>query len=112
MLNKRARFLALLAVLAVALTGLLIKAGLQESSFEGLWQDAWFQLTLLDVYVGVLLFWLWVAVRETSCWSRLGWLLALALLGNFASVAYLAQALLREKPGRSVADFLVGYPAN
>jgi hypothetical protein len=43
---------------------------------------------MFDAYFGFLAFWLYVAWRERTVASRLGWLVALLLLGNFAIAAY------------------------
>jgi hypothetical protein len=44
--------------------------------------------TMFDAYFGFLAFWLYVAWRERTVASRLGWLVALLLLGNFAIAGY------------------------
>ena len=50
--------------------------------------EPWGLATMFDAYFGFLAFWLYVAWREQSIASRLGWFVALMLLGNFAIAAY------------------------
>jgi hypothetical protein len=56
---------------------------------------------MFDAYFGFLAFWLYVAWRERTVGARLGWLVALLLLGNFAIAAY---ALLCLKQSRDETD--------
>ncbi len=50
--------------------------------------EPWGLATMFDAYFGFLAFWLYVAWRERTVAARLGWLVALLLLGNFAIAAY------------------------
>jgi len=60
--------------------------------------EPWGLATMFDAYFGFLAFWLYVAWRERTVAARLGWLVALLLLGNFAIAAY-ALLCLRAAPG-------------
>ena len=62
--------------------------------------EPWGLATMFDAYFGFLAFWLYIAWRERSLGARLGWLIALLLLGNFAIAAY-ALLCLRAMPGES-----------
>lgn len=53
---------------------------------------AWGRVTLIDLYVGVVIFGTWVAVRETSWLVRIAWWAALVVLGNLAAAIYLMVA--------------------
>lgn len=66
---------------------------------------AWGRVTLIDLYVGLVFFGGWIALRERS-WLIVPWLLALAVLGNLAAGAYAFRAALRTD---SVAAFLLGH---
>jgi len=55
----------------------------------------WFIATLFDTYFGFLTFYVWLAYRETSWFARVGWLVAILLLGNIAMASYLLQVLFR-----------------
>ena len=50
--------------------------------------EPWGLATMFDAYFGFLAFWLYTAWRERTVAARLGWLVALLLLGNFAIAAY------------------------
>ena len=60
--------------------------------------EPWGLATMFDAYFGFLAFWLYVAWRERTVAARLGWLVALLILGNFAIAAY-ALLCLRASPG-------------
>ena len=55
----------------------------------------WFIATLFDSYFGFLTFYIWLAYKET-CWlARIGWLIAILLLGNIAMSTYMLIMLFR-----------------
>ena len=56
--------------------------------FETVCSEPWGLATMFDAYFGFLAFWLYTAWRERTVGARLGWLVALLLLGNFAIAAY------------------------
>lgn len=68
--------------------------------FETVCSEPWGLATMFDAYFGFMAFWLYVAWRERTALSRLGWLVALLLLGNFAIAAY-ALLCLRAAPGEN-----------
>jgi hypothetical protein len=59
--------------------------------------EPWGLATMFDAYFGFLAFWLYVAWREQTIASRLGWFVALMLLGNFAIAAYALLCLSKAK---------------
>lgn len=67
----------------------------------------WFIATLFDTYFAFLTFWAWVAYRERTWGSRLGWLVAILLLGNIAMAVYLLIRLFQLPRGASVQDLLL-----
>lgn len=67
---------------------------------------AWGRVTLVDLYVGLLLFAGWIALRERSP-VVLVWLVSLIFLGNLAAAAYALMASLRSD---SPTEFLTGAP--
>ncbi len=69
--------------------------------FETVCSEPWGLATMFDAYFGFLAFWLYVAWRERAVAARLGWLVALLLLGNFAIAGY---ALLCLKQSGDEAD--------
>ena len=48
----------------------------------------WFNVSLVDVYVGFALFCGWIVYRERSPLRAAGWILPILLLGNVASCVY------------------------
>lgn len=81
-------------------------AGLLEQPAAG--SNPWFIATLFDAYFGFLWFWLWLAWREAGWLPRLGWLVAILLLGNMAMAAYVLLALWRLPAGAGVPGLLLG----
>ena len=59
--------------------------------------EPWGLATMFDAYFGFLAFWLYVAWREQTAASRLGWFVALMLLGNFAIAGYALLCLFGAK---------------
>ncbi|WP_395743073.1 DUF1475 family protein [Prosthecobacter sp.] len=49
----------------------------------------WFIATLFDTYWAFLTFYCWLAYKERSWLSRLGWLVGVLLLGNIAMAVYM-----------------------
>ena len=79
-----------LVMLATVVYGLLSgDFAAQGSEILGL---GWGRVTLIDLYVGLVIFGIWVAVRETRWPARVGWWVALLVLGNLAAAAYLMVA--------------------
>lgn len=67
----------------------------------------WFIATLFDTYFGFLTFYLWLAARETSWGARIGWLVAILLLGNLAMSAYVLQIVWRLPVTATLAEVLL-----
>ncbi len=93
------------------LTGLMaatIAYGFAAGSFgdEGrtILDLAWGRVTLIDLYVGLVLFGGWILMRERS-WRAAPWLIALVFLGNLATALYAFVAAIRAD---SPTEFLTG----
>lgn len=90
------RFVRVLSVVLTLVMLVTIVYGLVTGDFveEGaqLLGLVWGQVTLIDLYVGVIIFGTWVAVRETSWLVRITWWVVLITLGNLAAAAYLMVA--------------------
>jgi hypothetical protein len=72
------------------------------SSIVALWNTPravathpWFIATLFDTYFAFLTFYAWVAYKEVSVVARVGWLIAILLLGNIAMAIYMLIELFR-----------------
>lgn len=91
------------SVIAVLVMAAVIVFGFVSGEFtsEGsqIWGLAWGKVTLVDLYVGLAIFGVWVAVRQRGIVTTALWWLALIVLGNFAAAIYLAWAAF------SSADF-------
>jgi hypothetical protein len=59
--------------------------------------NAWTIATLFDAYYGFITFYVWLAYKEPRWPARIGWLIAILLLGNMAMSAYLL-VQLRQLP--------------
>jgi hypothetical protein len=68
---------------------------------------AWTVATLFDAYGGFLTFYAWVYFRERTA-ARIGWFVAIMLLGNLAMATYMLRALLRLGPQEPIARLWAG----
>jgi hypothetical protein len=69
----------------------------------------WFNVSLVDVYVGFALVGGWIVFRERSPLRAGGWIVLILLLGNFVSCLYALVALARSRGDWS--RFWLGYRA-
>jgi hypothetical protein len=67
----------------------------------------WTYATLADAYFGFLTFYVWVFYKERSSIARVGWFVAIMLLGNFAMATYVLTQVARLRPGEPVATLLL-----
>ena len=92
---KIAKFVALLGILAMG--GILIY-GFTVGDFGGegkvLLSMPWGIVSLVDVYVGFILFSGWIVYREKSLIRSIVWVLLVMILGNFTASLYTLIALL------------------
>ena len=57
--------------------------------------NPWAVATLYDAYFGFLTFYIWVAYKESSLWSRAVWFLLIMGLGNISMSLYMMIQLMR-----------------
>lgn len=57
----------------------------------------WGVVTLIDFYIGILLFSTWVCFRETNPLVMVLWIIAFVFTGNLATAVYLLQAVIRAR---------------
>jgi predicted permease len=57
--------------------------------------NLWTIATLIDAYYGFLTFYIWVLWKEPRAVPRIGWFIAIMLLGNVAMSAYVLLQLAR-----------------
>jgi hypothetical protein len=60
-----------------------------------------------DAYFGFLTFYAWVFYKETAASARVGWFLAVMLLGNIAMAVYMLIQLARLEDGAPVEQLLL-----
>jgi hypothetical protein len=99
----------LFATIFLWMTVLTIRTSLAVSLWSALDSFAanpWAVATLYDAYFGFITFWIWVAYKETTLWSRLMWLVLILGLGNIAMSLYVLIQLFRLKPDQSVEALL------
>lgn len=97
------------ALIFVALSFATVSASLDRNilSAGNLFADRWFVATLCDAYCGFVIFFCWVAYKETSALARGGWFVAIMLLGNFATATYVLLQLYRMGPKWSAETLLL-----
>ncbi len=55
----------------------------------------WGVVTLVDFYIGILLFSTWVCFRESNPLFMVGWIIAFVFTGNLATAIYLLKAVFQ-----------------
>jgi len=68
--------------------------------------NLWTIATLIDAYYGFLTFYMWVLWKEQRVLPRVGWFIAIMLLGNIAMSAYVLRQLARLTPSDSMGTLL------
>lgn len=91
---------------AIGALGVLVMAGALAYGFaagdiraEGraLGAMPWGVVTIIDVYVGFVLFLAWVAYREASVIRTAAWVLLVFSLGNLVTSLYVLLAIMRSR---------------
>ena len=72
---------------------------------SAIWALSWGKVTLIDLYVGLFLFGIWVSVRERRSSALVAWWLGLVVFGNLAAAVYLVRASFTAS---SVYELLTG----
>jgi hypothetical protein len=93
-------FIVLTAVLAVLLLwniGVALRAESLLVAGPRLAADPWGWVTIIDVYLGFVVFAGYLCVREGRASRALPWLAAIAVLGNVATAAYVLWVLWRAR---------------
>ncbi len=100
-------------IFVVVIVGMLwatIRASLDRdvlTATADLIRDPWVVATLFDAYFGFLTFYVWVFYKEPRAAARIGWFVAIMLLGNFAMAFYVLRELFRLPPGQPVSAILL-----
>ena len=90
----RLRFIAAACLFLLAMAiGHAVMNGDFYSEGKRLLLMPWGLLTLVDIYVGFILFCCWVLIREKTVTIAVFWTVAVMLLGNIASCIYILLAV-------------------
>lgn len=95
-----AAILSLLVLIGVSSAEMSLAEGLRR-----LVETRWGITTLVDLYVGLLLVGVWIVIAERSFLRASPWIVALLLLGNLATAAYV---LWRSLTSRSLEELVLG----
>jgi len=104
--------LVLLCILCVASFLLLlmftVRASWERGVFDNrsLMEDVWFQVTLLDAYLGFLTAYVWIAWKERTALRRSLWFVLVMSFGNMAVSLYVLLQLLKLPRGSSPSEIL------
>lgn len=95
------------SALGVAAMALALIYGFTSGDFSGeggqILDLVWGRVTLIDLYVGIAVFGVFLVWRERSPAIAIPWLVAFVVLGNLATAAYVLVASMR---AGSVEDLL------
>ena len=86
-------FIGAAIMFAVIAYGLIVGDLFQEAG--PLLGYPWFHVSMVDLYVGFLLFGGWILFRESSLLKAIGWIVLVCLLGNLVTCIYAAIAMMR-----------------
>lgn len=67
--------------------------------------NVWGQMSMVDLYVGFLLFYMWILRREKSLLSKLFWFVLLMTTGSLATALYILKAAYTSK---TETEFFLG----
>lgn len=99
-MNRTVALLIAGVIVMVAAIVYALVAGSFMAEAAVLFPSPWFQLTLVDLYLGFILFACWIFAREPKRGVAVGWLIALCLLGNLAACMYAALAVIKARGDR------------
>jgi hypothetical protein len=111
-MNGRTTLRLLFGAILVVMLAVTTRASLMQPvwGWQGLVTEPdrwWTMATLADAYCGFLTFYVWVFYKESGPAPRLGWLLAILLLGNIAMAVYVLLQLSRLRDDEPVANLLL-----
>ena len=101
----------LFGAILITMIGVTTWASLRQPVWQwgGLTQppdNAWTIATLFDAYFGFVTFYVWLAYKERGWAARIGWLIAILLLGNMAMSTYVLLQLRRLPKDAPIAALL------
>ena len=110
-MHARTALRFLFATILITMIGVTTWASVRQPMWQwgGLTQapdNGWTIATLFDAYFGFVTFYVWLAYKERRWAPRIGWLIAILLLGNMAMSAYVLLQLRRLPKEESMATLL------
>lgn len=108
---KIAKIVSFLGI--IAMTVALINGFVQgDFGTEGSWiiANPWGIVSLVDLYVGFVLFAMWIYYRESSWIQRIFWISTLMILGFFIGALYVFIQLMKSDGNWN--HFFLGYHAD
>lgn len=94
-ITKWISFAGLLAMTGVIGYGFI--AGNFRSDGAALLANPWGIVSMVDLYVGFIIFSMWIAFRESSKISTITWVILMMILGNFTASIYVLYAVYQSK---------------
>ena len=82
------------ALLFTILTAVIIWASVESNVMQGIEEMSslrWGKATFVDFYIGATFVGVWICVMEKSVVRGVVWMLAIYILGNLATLAYVAR---------------------
>ena len=85
-----------------------VRASLVRGVLENahLMDDVWFQVTLLDAYLGFITIYIWIAWKERTVLRGLLWFILVMTFGNMAVSLYTILQFAKLPEGRGLVDLL------
>lgn len=108
---ERARIAVIFSLILLGMLAVTTWASFERNVFAAandLMTDRWFVATLADAYCGFITFFVWLAWREQHWGVRIGWFVAIMLLGNIAMATYVLLQLWMIRHDFSVERLLLG----
>lgn len=107
---KLAKIIAFIGVLAMTIA--LVNGFINGDFFEDgsiILNNPWGIVSLVDLYVGFVLFSMWIYVRESSLVSKIIWIALMMILGFFTGSLYVLIKLMQSK---DIKQFFLGDKVN
>ncbi len=108
MFQSRKTLFCLFAGAFAVLLAFTVRASQVRSVFDNasLMKDVWFQVTLLDAYLGFITVYVWIAWKEETLLSRVLWFVLVMAFGNMSISAYVLMQLMKLPSGSGLFELL------
>lgn len=108
MIRSRRTLLCLFVAAFAVLFAFTVRASQVRGVFDNasLMSDVWFQVTLLDAYLGFITVYVWIAWKEQTLLRRILWFVLVMVFGNMAVSAYILMQLMKLPADANLSDVL------